>query len=62
MIEMPVTMSAFKSGILFSPIKNERFFSFMAFSPTQASTPTIVAATEAQSAIVSVLPSASMIS
>ena len=62
MIEIPVTISAFSSGILLSPIKSERFFSLIAFKPMQARTPTTVAATEAQSAIVSVLPSASMIS
>ena len=47
---------------LLAAIKNERFFSLIACSPTHANTPTTVAATDAQSAIVSVLPSASMIS
>ena len=62
MMEIPVTMSAFSRGILFRPIKKDRFFSDMALRPMQARTPIIVAMVADHRAMERVFPRASMIS
>ena len=61
MSDMPITMSALRSGMLLSPIRKVLLFSFMALRPRHASTPTMVDMTAAQKAMVRVLPRASII-
>ena len=60
MMEIPVTISAFSSGMLFSPMNTLRFLSVMAFMATHAITPITVAMMLAQRAMVRVFPRASI--